>query len=73
MFKYSSQEEKVINQLYDLIDNNKLAEARVDRSLKRILETKEKYNVNDEPIYIDEEFVTNINSEIEEIRQKCNL
>lgn len=73
VFKYSSQEEKVINQLYDLIDNNKLAEARVDRSLKRILETKEKYNVNDEPIYIDEEFVTNINSEIEEIRQKCNL
>ena len=45
-------------------------QARINRSVKRILDIKEKYNVNDEEIEMDNEFVSNINKEIQEINDK---
>ena len=43
---------------------------KVNKSVTRILKVKEKYQLNDEEIKKDDEFVDKINKKIEEIRQK---
>lgn len=73
LFRFNEKEEKrVINQIVKATKNGKIKEARIDRSVRRVVKMKEKYEVSDdeeiEKIDIDE-----INKEIEKIRNKCNI
>lgn len=70
VFKYNSENEKVIDKLVESVRNNKLIEARVNRSVNRILKMKEKYNISNEKIEVDENFINNINKEIMYIKNK---
>ncbi len=68
VFKYNSNEEKVIDKLLNMVNKDKLIEARVNRSVNRILNLKNKYKINDNEIQVDNDFVININKEISNIR-----
>lgn len=68
VFRFNQKkEETAINDIIDLVKKNKIKEFRINRSVKRILQIKEKYGITDvgkiEGINID-----SINSEIEKIR-----
>ena len=70
IFRYNkAQEEKTILKILKLARNNKLNMYRINKSVKRILEIKSKYNINDnteiEGVNIEE-----INKEISKIREK---
>lgn len=73
VFRYNSKEEiDVIEQIISLVKKGKIKENRINKSVKRIIDLKNKYNISDteevKGIEIDE-----INKEIEEIREKCNI
>ncbi len=57
----------IIDELIKSVERSKIKQARVGRSVKRILQIKSKYNINDEEIIYNENFVNEINSEI----KKC--
>lgn len=68
LFRFNEKEEKrVINQIINYVKKAKIKEPRINRSVRRIIKMKEKYNVSDdeeiEKIDIDE-----INKKISEIR-----
>lgn len=70
VFRYDkNKEEKAIQSLLNLYEKNV---GRVNRSVIRILKQKEKYKFNDNKInsVID---IKQINNQIDEIRQKCNI
>ena len=71
IFRFNQKEEEnVINEIINLTKKNKIKVHRVNRSVKRVIEMKEKYNVSDDDIFkgID---VNSINSEIEYIRKSA--
>ena len=73
VFRYNSKEEiDVIEQIISLVKKGKIKENRINKSVRRIINLKDKYNISDteeiKEIEIDE-----INKEIEEIRKKCNI
>ena len=48
VFRYNkNEEEKAINKIVKLAEKNKLKQYRIDRSVKRIISIKEKYNISD--------------------------
>lgn len=73
VFRFSSVEEKrVIENIIKLIKKGKIKESRINKSIKRIIKLKEKYNISDDL----EEYginVKEINNRIQEIRRKCNI
>lgn len=69
LMKYG-KDEKLIEKIIKEIKRNKLKEARVNRSVKRILNIKEKYDANNEEIMIDENFINDINNKIINIKNK---
>ena len=69
LFKYND-DAKVIDKIISNVSRNIIKESRVNKSVNRILKMKEKYNVNNQEIKYDEEFVKNINTQILEIREK---
>ena len=73
VFRYNSKEEiEVIEKIISLVKKGKIKENRINKSVKRIIDIKNKYEISDtekiKGIKIDE-----INKEIEEIRKKCNI
>jgi len=69
LFKYE-KDEKLMNSIIEDVKSDSLKQARINRAVKRILNIKEKYNIKDDKIEIDKEFVKNINIEIQNIRDK---
>ena len=70
IIKYKGNEEKYIQNLINKIEESNLNIARLNRKVKRILNIKEKYDVNNEKIDIDENFRNNINNQIRKIKEK---
>lgn len=73
VFRFHKEEEKhVIEKIIRLVQEGKLKESRINRSVKRIIKMKQKYEISDETeikgIDIDE-----INNEIRRIRKKCDM
>ena len=66
------KQKQTVEQIYDLVRKGKLKESRINRSVKRIIKIKQKYEISDktpiEKINIEE-----INQQIEEIRQMCEI
>lgn len=69
LFKYD-KDEKVIQEIINEVKSDKRKETRVNRSVKRILKIKQQYNIEDELIEYDEDFVKIINRQIHEIKSK---
>ena len=73
VFRYNSKEEiEVIEKVISLVKKGKIKENRINKSVQRIINLKNKYEISDtekiKGVEIDE-----INKEIEEIRKKCNI
>ena len=71
MFRFDHKDEKnAINQAYNMVRNGQIKEARINRSVIRILKMKEKYAISD-----TREFnginVDDMNERIQKIRDKC--
>lgn len=59
-----------INNIKKLVNKNIIKEARINRSVKRIIKVKEKYNVNNNFInYLGKEKISDINNKIFELNQ----
>ncbi len=73
LFRISPDKQKqIINHIYDLVRQGKLKENRINKSVKRILNIKQKYKISDE--FTEEEInLEEINEQIKEIRQKCGI
>lgn len=69
LFKYC-KDVSIIEKIVKEVENSKVKQARVNRSVKRILKIKEKYNISDEQIQPNEEIENEINNEILKIREK---
>ena len=72
VIKYGKNE-NIINKIIEEVKQDKRKEARVNRSVKRILEAKEKYNCNNNEVKKQEHFVNEINEKIESIKQKIDF
>lgn len=70
IIKYKGNEEKYIQGLIKTIGESDLNIARLNRKVKRILNIKEKYDVNTEKILVNEKFKNNINNQIKQIKEK---
>ena len=68
LMKYS-KDEKLIENIINEIKNSPLKQARINRSVKRILKTKEKYMLNDRKIVKDENLKQNINTRIKKVKE----
>ena len=73
LFRISpDKQEQTINEVYDLVRQGKLKENRINKSVKRIINIKQKYEISDEfeeqGINIEE-----INEQIDEIRKGCGI
>ena len=73
VFRFNQNDEKnAIEKVIKLTQSGKIKESRINRSIKRIINLKEKYNLSDdmpeETINIDD-----FNNEILHIREKCGL
>lgn len=73
VFRFNAEEEKrVLNKIESLVQTGKIKESRINKSVKRIIQMKEKYNISD-----TQEFeginVKKVNKEIEEIRKICKI
>ena len=69
VFKYDG-DIKILKKIKNYYKENEKEEKKINRSVIRILKVKEKYNVNNEAIAEDENFVEEINKEINEIRDR---
>lgn len=68
LMKYS-KDEKLIENIINEIKDSPLKQARINRSVKRILKTKEKYMLNDRKIVKDENLKQNINTRIKKVKE----
>lgn len=69
VFKYDS-DINVLKKIVEMAKKGKIEEKYINRSVLRILKTKEKYDINDNVINKDENVIHEINEEIEEIRKQ---
>lgn len=68
VFRFNQNEEKrVIEKIVDLVKKNKLKENRINKSVKRIVKMKEKYNIKDSE-EIEGIDIESINKEIKEVK-----
>ncbi len=73
VFRFQSKkEEQIMERLFNLVKEGKLKESRINRSVRRILKMKAKYNASDETKIKGIE-MEEMNQEILEIRKKCNM
>lgn len=73
VFRFNKEEEiNSIEMVINLVKKGKIKENRINKSVQRIIKLKKKYNISDEEEIkgID---IDNINKEIKEIREKCNI
>ena len=73
VFRYNNKkEDKIIEQIISLVKKGKIKENRINKSVKRIIDLKNKYEISDtEEIQGIE--IEKVNKEIETIRKKCNI
>ena len=73
VFRYNNKKEvEVIEQIISLVNKGKIKENRINKSVKRIMDLKNKYEISDtEEIQGIE--IEKVNKEIETIRKKCNI
>ena len=73
VFRYNNKKEvEVIEQIISLVNKGKIKENRINKSVKRIIDLKNKYEILDtEEIQGIE--IEKVNKEIETIRKKCNI
>ncbi len=64
-------EEKAILKIYELLENGKLNNYRINMSVKRIVKAKENYGINDNIDYDEKIDIDEINGKINEIRKIC--
>lgn len=62
----------LIEQIIKKVKRSPLKQARVNNSVKRILSMKEKYQINDEQIELDKNWLNEINGEIQNVIDKAN-
>lgn len=73
VFRFNKDEEiRVMERIINLTKMGKIKEVRINRSVKRIINMKEKYNISDST-EIEGIDVNQTNDRIEKIREKCNL
>ena len=73
VFRFNSDEEKnALEKVIKLTSSGKIKESRINRSVKRIMNLKEKYNVSDD-MPNENINIENFNNEILNIREKCGL
>ena len=73
VFRFNNQEERrAIENIVALVKKGKIKQSRINKSVKRIINLKEKYNISDnfDAKGID---IEDINNQINEIRQICNI
>lgn len=73
VFRFNKDEEKnAIKKVLKLVQHGKIRENRINRSVKRIINLKQKYNLSDD---MPEELINidDFNNKILNIRQKCGL
>lgn len=73
VFRFNKEREKqILEKMVHLVQEGKLKEGRVNRSVKRIIKMKQKYKISDEAEIkgID---IVQINNEIKRIRQRCDI
>ncbi len=70
VFRFSHTEEiRILEKITHLIKKGKIKENQINRSIRRIIKIKEKYNISDEPVEGISD-IENLNSKIEAIRSK---
>ena len=69
IFKYD-KDIKVIDNILQLVNKQKISLKRVNKSVMRILKAKKKYNLNDNKINADKDFIEEINNDIEKVRKE---
>lgn len=73
IFRFNKEQEKnAIEKVMKLVKSGKIKENRINRSVKRIIEIKEKYNILDD-MPLETINIENLNNEIHDIREKCGL
>lgn len=73
VFRFNKEEEKrVIEKIINLVKNGKIKESRINKSTRRIINLKEKYNFSDS-LEIEGINIEEINNRIQEIRKKCDI
>ena len=73
VFRFSQDKQiEAIKEVVRLVKEGKLKESRINKSTKRIINIKQKYNISDfqEEGKLD---IEQINKEIKDIRQKCEI
>ena len=73
VFRFNKNEEKkVLDKIIKRVASGKIRENRINKSVKRIINMKQKYDISDKLNFngID---INKINYEIEEIRKKCDI
>ena len=73
VFRFNKDEEQtVLDKIIHLTKTGKIKESRINRSVKRIIKIKQKYEISD-----TKEFnginIEKINQEIEKVREKCDI
>lgn len=73
IFRFNKDEEKnAVEKVLKLVASGKIKENRINRSVKRIINLKQKYNVSDD-MPEDVLDINAFNNEVSNIRQKCGL
>lgn len=73
VFRFNKDEEQnVLDKIVDLTATGKIKESRINRSVKRIIQIKQKYGISDTKEFIGVD-INKINEKIEEIRTKCGI
>lgn len=73
VFKYDKGIE-VLNEVINMAKSGKIKMNQIDNSVNKILDIKEKYEINNNKIeLVDDEYIEKVNEQIKEIRDKCNL
>ncbi len=71
VFRFTPEKEmKIINEIKDLVIKGNLKENRINKSVKRIINIKQKYEISDEE-EIGNMDIDEINKQIREIKEKC--
>ena len=73
VFRFNKDEEQnVLDKIINLTTTGKIKESRINRSVKRIIQIKQKYRISDTKEFTGVD-INKINEKIEEIRTKCGI
>ena len=67
------EHDTVIQEIVEKVKRNPLLEARVNRSVNRIVKAKEKIQIKDTEITFPEDLLENTNEKVREIRKKVGM